>query len=188
MKNLLLCLACAWAACQLGAAPRPEQEARQLAENFLKAQAVPGKRALSGGLALVATSDDLAAGKRAAEGSVPAWYVYNQGAEAYVIVSGDDRMADILGYSTDGAFVAEGMPSNLRAWLENYTILAEAFQAGRVTDFATIQSVPAGYPESVARCSATSATAKMHPTITFVPKWTGSGVSPVAWPRPWLPS
>ncbi len=150
MKNLLLCLACAWAACQLGAAPRPEQEARQLAENFLKAQAVPGKRALSGGLALVATSDDLAAGKRAAEGSVPAWYVYNQGAEAYVIVSGDDRMADILGYSTDGAFVAEGMPSNLRAWLENYTILAEAFQAGRVTDFATIQSVPAGYPESVA--------------------------------------
>ena len=143
-------MTCAWAACQLGAAPRPEQEARQLAENFLKAQAVPGKRALSGGLALVAASDDLAAGKRAAGGSVPAWYVYNQGAEAYVIVSGDDRMADILGYSTDGAFVSEGMPSNLRAWLENYTILAEAFQAGRVADFATMQSVPAGYPESVA--------------------------------------
>ena len=146
---MLLCLVCAWAACRLGAAPRPEQEARQLAEDFLKAQAVPGKRALSGGLALVATSDGLSAGKRSA-GGVPAWYVYNQGAEAFVLVSGDDRMPDILGYSTDGAFVAEGMPSNLRAWLENYTILAEALQAGRVADIASMQSVPAGYPESVA--------------------------------------
>ena len=99
----------------------------------------------------MATSDDLERRiKRSAGAGVPAWYVYNQGVEAFVLVSGDDRMPDILGYSTDGAFVVEGMPSNLRAWLENYTAWADALQVGRVAEAAPVSVVPEGYPESVA--------------------------------------
>ncbi len=142
-----------WTAGHLSAAPRSEHEARLLADAFLKSQASLLKRssASADGLTLVATSDGLVQGaKRSADAGVPAWYVYNQGAEAFVLVSGDDRMPDILGYSTDGAFVVEGMPSNLRAWLENYTAWADALQAGRVVETAPVQAVPANSPESVA--------------------------------------
>ena len=142
-----------WTAGHLSAAPRSEHEARLLADAFLKSQASPLKRfsASADGLTLVATSDGLGQGaKRSADAGVPAWYVYNQGAEAFVLVSGDDRMPDILGYSTDGAFVAKGMPANLRAWLENYTAWADALQAGRVAETASVQAVPANCPESVA--------------------------------------
>ena len=151
MKKLLLCLVCAWAVSQIWAAPRSEREARRIAETFLKTQSSSVKRSSSGGVSLVATSDDLERGtKRSAGAGVPAWYVYNQGVEAFVLVSGDDRMPDILGYSTDGAFVVEGMPSNLRAWLENYTAWADALQVGRVAEAAPVSVVPEGYPESVA--------------------------------------
>lgn len=142
-----------WTAGHLSTAPRSEHEARLLADAFLKSQASPLKRfsASADGLTLVAMSDGLGQGaKRSADAGVPAWYVYNQGAEAFVLVSGDDRMPDILGYSTDGAFVAKGMPANLRAWLENYTAWADALQAGRVAETASVQAVPANCPESVA--------------------------------------
>ena len=151
MKKLLLCLVCAWAVSQIWAAPRSEREARRIAETFLKTQSSSVKRSSSGGVSLVATSDDLERGtKRSAGAGVSAWYVYNQGVEAFVLVSGDDRMPDILGYSTDGAFVVEGMPSNLRAWLENYTAWADALQVGRVAEAAPVSVVPEGFPESVA--------------------------------------
>ena len=139
-----------WTAGYLSAAPRSAHEARLLADAFLKSQASPLKRSSASAdeLTLVATSDSLVQGaKRSADAGVPAWYVYNQGAEAFVLVSGDDRMPDILGYSTDGAFVAEGMPSNLRAWLENYTAWADALQAGRVAETASVQAVPANCPD-----------------------------------------
>ena len=78
MKKLLLCLVCAWAVSQIWAAPRSEREARRIAETFLKTQSSSVKRSLSGGVSLVATSDDLERGtKRSADAGVPAWYVYN---------------------------------------------------------------------------------------------------------------
>ena len=38
----------------------------------------------------------------------------------FVIVSGDDRIADILGYSDSGTFSTQDMPDNVRAWLQGY--------------------------------------------------------------------
>ncbi len=49
------------------------------------------------------------------------FYVFNDEANGgYVVVSGDERMPDVLGYSYTGHFDAEDIPCNMRAWLEDY--------------------------------------------------------------------
>ena len=48
-------------------------------------------------------------------------YIYNDVAGGgYVIVSGDERMPDVLGYSTEDSLNADNMPSAMQSWLENY--------------------------------------------------------------------
>ena len=49
------------------------------------------------------------------------FYVFNDEANGgYVVVSGDERMPDVLGYSYTGHFDAETIPCNMKAWLEDY--------------------------------------------------------------------
>ena len=49
------------------------------------------------------------------------FYVFNDRANGgYVIVSGEERMPDVLAYSYDGRFEAENIPCNMKAWLEGY--------------------------------------------------------------------
>ena len=50
------------------------------------------------------------------------YYVFNIGDNGgFVIVSGDDRTAPILGYSDEGTFDAARIPANMKAWLQGYT-------------------------------------------------------------------
>ena len=52
----------------------------------------------------------------------PAYYIFNAEDErGYVIISGDDKTDEILGYSTHGSFDAGNMPENVKAWLQSYT-------------------------------------------------------------------
>lgn len=49
------------------------------------------------------------------------YYVFNMGEDnGFVIVSGDDRAKDILGYSDRGSFTGDDMPDNLRNWMRYY--------------------------------------------------------------------
>ena len=49
------------------------------------------------------------------------FYIFNDEANGgFVIVSGDERLPDILGYSANGHFDANDMPCCLKAWLEDY--------------------------------------------------------------------
>ena len=49
------------------------------------------------------------------------YYVFNvTGQQGFVIVSGDDRAPEILGYSDEGQFDAANIPSNMKAWLQGY--------------------------------------------------------------------
>ena len=51
------------------------------------------------------------------------FYVFNDEANGgYVVISGDERMPDVLGYSEMGHFDAEDIPCNKRAWLEDYAM------------------------------------------------------------------
>ncbi|MBQ7734875.1 MAG: C10 family peptidase [Bacteroidales bacterium] len=47
------------------------------------------------------------------------FYVYNVGG-GFVIVSADDAVKPVLGYSTTGSFDPQNIPSNCAAWLQNY--------------------------------------------------------------------
>ena len=148
MKKIILFLyaAAVWFSGTADAAPRSERQARTIAENFLNARSGTMKRT-SGRLTLVATSELLDAPEKRTTGTQPpAWYVYGQEGVAFVIVSGDDRMKDVLGYSTEGSFGTEDLPDNLRAWLGAYTALAQAAPASSTAGFRDLTSA---YPDAV---------------------------------------
>ena len=49
------------------------------------------------------------------------YYAFNaSAADGYVLVSGDDRMPAVIGYSDEGKFDADAIPDNMREWLETY--------------------------------------------------------------------
>jgi hypothetical protein len=57
----------------------------------------------------------------AAPETTPAYYVFNAEDNAgFVIISGDDAIDEVLGYSTSGNFDFDNMPANVRAWMQGY--------------------------------------------------------------------
>ena len=56
-------------------------------------------------------------------------YFYNIEGGGYVIVSGDDRTADILGFSEKGALDADRLPANMKSWLQGYVRKIESIPA-----------------------------------------------------------
>ena len=48
------------------------------------------------------------------------FYVFSTGTSGFVIVSGDDNVIPILGYSEEGTFDPNNMPPNVAKWLEEY--------------------------------------------------------------------
>ena len=88
--------------------PVGKEEARQKALSFLNGRAASrvGARA--------ASAEDL---DLAVDGD--GYYIFNRGNEnGFVIVSGDDAMPDVLGYSDNGRFVTNDMPPALQYWLK----------------------------------------------------------------------
>ena len=73
--------------------------------------------------------------------SQASYYVFNTvGDHGFVIVSGDDRTTDILGYSDNGKFDPNNVPANMKVWLENYALQIAAL------DEMGIKSSPANAP------------------------------------------
>lgn len=62
--------------------------------------------------------------RRAAKGARPSatadYYVVNMDGEGFVIVSGDNRVGPVLGYSTDGNYNPSNVPDGLRWMLDTY--------------------------------------------------------------------
>ena len=49
------------------------------------------------------------------------YYVFNNGKDnGFIIISGDDKAAPVLGYSDSGSFDANDIPEGMRYWLECY--------------------------------------------------------------------
>ncbi len=53
------------------------------------------------------------------EKNVVYYYIFNSD-NGFIIVSGDDAVYPILGYSTEGKFESNKQPANIKKWLENY--------------------------------------------------------------------
>lgn len=87
------------------------QQARQQAMAFLNRNATT-KKMLKG------CNADLQLAYTAQSGE---YYAFNaSAADGYVLMSGDDRMPAVIGYSDEGKFDADAIPDNMREWLETY--------------------------------------------------------------------
>ncbi len=106
------------------AGPVTRNQAQQIATQFLTTH-VQGHRAASvqnmKASALLGAVDE--------EGQPYLYVVSNGDQGGYVIVSGDDRMRQVVGYSATGTFSEQDMPSNMRAWLQGYVDEMKHLQA-----------------------------------------------------------
>lgn len=61
----------------------------------------------------------------------PEYYVFNtDGKKGFVIISGDDELTELVGYSNEGEFRSENAPENLRAWLDGYAAFVRSVRDG----------------------------------------------------------
>jgi surface protein len=104
--------------------------AQQISEEeaLLKAQ-----KFLSG--KTITKSTKLKSARRAQQMENEPYYVFNaENNGGFVIVSGDERTEEILGYSNSGNIDLDNLPPNLKGWLENYSKQIKALDASGVTD------------------------------------------------------
>ena len=125
MKRTLLTIV-ALLLLQLGwANPVTENEARQKAMEFIaKKKGVKPRMMKAAKAPLKSQSQQQAT-------ATQSYYAFNVGQEqGFVLVSGDDRTPAILGYSDNGAFDADRIPANMRAWLQGYEEQLEKLKRG----------------------------------------------------------
>ena len=112
MKRILFSFICLLSGLQLFAGPVTRQEAQSLAKDFLASK----------GIAMTTSMAYRAPRKATLSKTDNAYYyVFNAGNNnGYVIVSGDDRTEEVLGYTDSGTFDAETAPDNLKSMLQRY--------------------------------------------------------------------
>lgn len=104
MKKIYFFLIALFVSLTMFAGEVTEQQALQKAQQFMK-----GKQFKQTNL------------RRAASTAGNAYYVFNvENNGGFIIVAGDDRVKDILGYSERGSFDLTKAPSNVRWWLSQY--------------------------------------------------------------------
>lgn len=121
-KHFLLTLLLLAVSFGLNAAPISREQAKEKAQNFL--QKVKGSRTL----APVQSRAKLGPRRaKSATADSELFYVFNRGEQqGYIIVSGDDRTPEILGYTDNGEFDYDQLPVNMRSWLERREMQLEA--------------------------------------------------------------
>ena len=150
-KSLLLLISVLICALSF-AKDRTQAEALMLAKQFVDNSRQTTLRS-SAEPQLVASSATLLESKSSTRGIVsPSFYVFNSG-NGFVIISGDDRMQDILAYSDTGVFAPDNIPSNMLAWLEFYNaerLHLDAEQSQTVALSRTTSPSTKSFPQSVA--------------------------------------
>lgn len=119
-KVILFILLVSTFAINIYAKPRNVSEALNIASNFYKSTIKSQKTYSLGTSPLhlaytcqpqIITRSDISS----------LYYIFNKGiSDGYIIVSGDDRAKDVLGYSDNGSFNIDSIPDNLRNWLTTY--------------------------------------------------------------------
>ena len=114
MKKLFLLTVCFFVTTLLMAAPVTVEQARQKAAEFLSTKG--GSRRAPAQIVAQQTVLNAVDAK-----GQPYLYAFNVGSDnGFVIVSGDDRFRDVLGYSASGTFSNQDMPEHMKAWLQGY--------------------------------------------------------------------
>ena len=106
MKKVLLTLLAFMVTVAMNAEQISKQQALQKAQQFM-----PGKQ----------FGEARSFARSAGSSEREPFYVFNaDGNQGFVIVSGDDRTTEILGYSNTGTLDMEQLPENLKWWLDSY--------------------------------------------------------------------
>ena len=108
---IVICLSCS----ALMAEPVSKQKALQIASQVMGAKSRMKKAS-----ALNTMKAEVVFDKVDAKGNPYLYAVHKKGSDGYVLVSGDDRYAAVLGYSDEGQFDADNMPDVLRDWIQGY--------------------------------------------------------------------
>lgn len=123
-KSLLFCVSMLMTALVF-AGPVNPQQAKKVALHFMIQKSSSITRSSSCELVYTQTNG------RSADAL---FYVYNVG-NGFVIVSADDAVIPVLGYSTNGHFNADRIPDNCRAWLQGYAdVIAQVREHQLVAD------------------------------------------------------
>ena len=116
------------------AAPVDSTRAIQSALGFFSALThTPSEQLLSDGVSIAYRA--CAVGTAENQTGTVCFYVVNVGPKGFVMLSGDDRLTPILGYSYESSFKAQDMPANLLKWFEgkrkeiSYALSMEDFSA-----------------------------------------------------------
>jgi hypothetical protein len=112
-KKLLLVLVLALYTLAGYAKQRTESEALSIARSFYERTS---KLKAGVPLTLAYAGKDATATRSA--GNNAHYYLFNKGGDGFVIVSGDDRAKEILGYSDEGVFDYAVAPDNFKYWLD----------------------------------------------------------------------
>ncbi|MDD4821911.1 MAG: thiol protease/hemagglutinin PrtT [Bacteroidales bacterium] len=99
---------------------------------------------------LAATASTFGASARSV--AEEAFYIYNREGGGFIIVSGDDRITPVLGYSEKGSFPTNSIPEGLQGWMNTYSEKISALLAhgGAVQSSQPINQNGAVFPVSVA--------------------------------------
>lgn len=96
-----------------------EIEAKNAGLNFLHSYTSSSTLRSASGLTLIYKATSEADNLLESIKPVTYFYVYNA-SNGFVIVSGDDNVAPILGYSDENNFDPDNIPPNVTKWLEGY--------------------------------------------------------------------
>lgn len=114
MRRFLLLLSVLGAYLTLNAESVSKSDALKKAQSFM-----PGRHFVE--------SKSVASARAQESGKPEAFYVFNADNNGgFVVVSGDDRTTEILGYSKTGYLNMEQIPENLKWWLDGYIRQIEA--------------------------------------------------------------
>lgn len=113
----------------LFANPVDPEKALETATEFWKSKV--GKSSAAGMKRIGVDRMSKAAGRIAVEEKNPQFYIFTaENNNGFVIVSGDDELPAIVGYSTDATNYATEMPDALVAWLGEYSEYVDEVRAG----------------------------------------------------------
>ena len=127
---------------------RTQEEAHMLAIDFLSSSEMVNTRSQAPVVLIASSSQIFGTHQLQSNSSASAFFIFNQGDDAFVIVSGDDRLEPVLGYSLKKGFDIDRMPANLLSWLKVYVneynfVLQSGFEGAYPQPLMQTNSYPA---------------------------------------------
>lgn len=132
MKKIVILVACILFA-SFGFAEKVDVSvAKTVAETFYQSVANQSQKSSSVSMNLAYECKSDMSGQKSVKEEIAYYYVFNASDnKGFVIISGDDKVSPVLGYSTNNSFDATHIPDNVKKWLDGYrSEISYAIQEG----------------------------------------------------------